>query len=434
VPDRLFRHFVEFHSYGPPRLRYIGWVGVAGYGLFYFFRFTRSNYAADDDLVLRACVLVLFLGTAMRESWPEGLKRYYFAWAYVTLLVGLPFFNVYTGLERGGGIPAISNCFIAIALLALIVDWRNLVAMLVLGTVSAWVVFRLRNPGAPVPRDLLAQLPAFLLIAVGSYVFKYSTEQVDNERKLREEQHANERRLAALVDTLAFMAHELNTPLATVRTAASVLRTRRETGAPDVAQFAERSPGEIAALVDRMDRAAVYCQTLVTSFVQSARAVASNPTSFDGSARGLLDSLLAEYPFAAHERAWVSCSVEQDFSITGRRDLFYLVLCTLVNNGLHALRSATQPRLEIVAGVHDEAGDRRGWIRVSDAGKGIPEPLLAKLTREPFTTKASDGGTGMGLVFCRRVMESMGGNITIRSRPGEGTTILLEFDPARVPA
>jgi two-component system response regulator PhcR len=60
--------------------------------------------------------------------------------------------------------------------------------------------------------------------------------------------------------------------------------------------------------------------------------------------------------------------------------------------------------------------------------------LLAKLTREPFTTKGTDGGTGMGLVFCRRVMESMGGNITIRSRAGEGTTVLLEFDPERVPA
>jgi two-component system response regulator PhcR len=230
------------------------------------------------------------------------------------------------------------------------------------------------------------------------------------------------------------MAHELNTPLATVRTASSVLRARRATGSPGEAHFAERSPGEIDATIERVDRAAVYCQTLVTSFVQSARAVASSAAPFDGSARGLLDSLLAQYPFAVHERVWVSSRVEEDFGIAGRRDLVYLVLCTLVNNGLHAMRSVTQPRLEIVAGVHDEAGGRRGWIRVSDAGNGIPEALLSKLTREPLTTKAADGGTGMGLVFCRRVMESMGGNITIRSRAGEGTTVLLEFDPERVPA
>jgi signal transduction histidine kinase len=436
APARLFGHFEEFHSFGPPRLKYIGWTGVAGYSLFYFIRFTRRTYSADDDLFLRLLVLFLFAGTALQGLWPEQRRRYYFCWAYVTLLVGLPYFAVYTGLERGGGIPAISNCFVATAVLALLVDWRNFIAMLLVGAGTAFLAFRLGHPEGTIPRELLAQIPAYLLIAITAYVFKYSTEQAELERALHDQQQENERRLAGLGDTLGFMAHELNTPLATIRTAASVVRARRLPDTASAAQFSQRKPGEIEAIVDRADRAAMYCQTLVASFVHSARTVAANKISFDGSARGLIASLLAEYPFAEHERAVVSTRVEQDFSIKGRRDLVYMVLCTVVNNALHAMRAVPQPELEIIAGVRrqDAKGDTRGWIRVRDTGSGIPEAVLAKLTVEPVTTKEAEGGTGMGLVFCRRVLESMGGNVAILSHVGEGTTVLLEFDTSREPA
>lgn len=76
----------------------------------------------------------------------------------------------------------------------------------------------------------------------------------------------------------------------------------------------------------------------------------------------------------------------------------------------------------------------RGWIRIADSGGGIPEAVLQKLTHEPVTTREAEGGTGMGLLFCRRVMESMGGSVSATSKPGEGTTVLLEFDPTRAPA
>jgi len=435
---RLFGHFKEFHSFGPPRLKYIGWLGVAGYSLFYFIRFTRKTYSVDDDMFLRLLVLALFAGTAWQSLWPQRLRRYYFLWAYATLSIGLPFFAVYTGLQRGGGIPAISNCFIAISLIAVLVDWRNFIAMLCGGVAAAYLLFRVGYPEAPVPRDLLAQIPAFLLITAFTFAFKSATEKAEKERAWRNQQQANERRFAALGDTLRFMAHELNTPLATIRTAAGVLRARRLPSVAPAAQFSQRSEGEIEAIIERADRAAMYCQTLVDAFVQSARVVTANTTSPDDTARGLLASLLAEYPFAPHERACVSIRVDQDFSLQGRRDLVYLVTCTLVNNALHAMRAVPQPHLEIAVGLygHEQGGPElsRGWIRVTDTGCGIPEPVLRMLTREPFTTKSSEGGTGMGLVFCRRVMESMGGNVTIRSRIGEGTTVLLEFDTSRPPA
>src|SRR6185369_13259561 len=110
--------------------------------------------------------------------------------------------------------------------------------------------------------------------------------------------------------------------------------------------------------------------------------------------------------------------------------LLYLVLCTLTKNALLALRGRPQPALRIDLGREETApGPARRCIRFSDNGPGIPPEVLAKLTREPVTTRAGSGGNGMGLMFCNRVMQSIGGSIEIHSEPGYGTSVSLYFRP-----
>lgn len=434
----VYLHFERYHKYGPPRLAVMGWIGVATFTIFYFFRFTRPHPNAHDDLLFRPLVLVLFLGMALRKKWPARFQRYYFAWSYVALLVGMPLFAVYEGLERGGGMPNISNCFIAAAFITLLVDWRNLIVMVGAGVAIAVVAFKIGSPGEVIPRDMVAQIPAYLVILVAGYFFKLSTEEVEQQHRHLAQQEANERRLAALGDTLGFLAHELNTPLATVRGCVTVLRNRAQPSESGVMQFKERHDGDLLQLLDRSERAALYCQTLVSSFVQNTRHASPGMITPDGTASGLLRSLMNEYPFDDTEREWVTVRLDSDFRVTGRRDLVYLVLCTIVKNALQAMREQPNPRLEIVAGVDaEQVEDRlveRGWIQLSDTGEGIPAAVLEKLTHEPVTTRESAGGTGMGLLFCRRVMESMGGSVAVASTPGEGTIVLLEFDLSRAPA
>jgi len=104
------------------------------------------------------------------------------------------------------------------------------------------------------------------------------------------------------------------------------------------------------------------------------------------------------------------------------------VLCTLTKNALIALRGTANARLKVEVGREDTPA-ARPWIRFIDNGPGIAPEILAKLTREPVTTRADSGGNGMGLMFCQRVMLSMGGSIDIRSTVGEGTAISLYFRP-----
>ena len=108
---------------------------------------------------MRLIVIALFTLLAVRDRWPEHLKKYYLTYSYLALIYCLPFFNVFNSLERRGGVPAISNCFIALSFLVLLTDWRNTLVILFAGT--GWRPAALRRQPRPrMPPDLLAQIPA----------------------------------------------------------------------------------------------------------------------------------------------------------------------------------------------------------------------------------------------------------------------------------
>lgn len=247
------------------------------------------------------------------------------------------------------------------------------------------------------------------------------------------ERAMNENRVAALRETLGFLAHELNTPLATVRGLVSSIaeRYRPQESRQGLAGFTEDHPGELLAALERAERRALYCQSLVSTFVQSARDAYPGSQPQSVRAASLVTSVLDEFPFEREERSWVTSKIFEDFSLPGRRDLLYLVLCTLAKNALIALRDTPAPSLRIEAGVEGVGRDetRRPWMRFADNGPGIPPDILAKLTREPVTTRAQVGGNGMGLMFCQRVMQSIGGSIEIDSDLGAGTAVHLYFKP-----
>lgn len=251
------------------------------------------------------------------------------------------------------------------------------------------------------------------------------------------ERVVNEGRVAALREALGFLAHELNTPLATVRGYVSSVGARYIPPGPDtppgLAQFREDHPGELVTALERAERRALYCQSLVSTFVQSARDAYPDAVPQSITASSLVEALLDEFPFEEGERAGVTLDVRHDFRLPGRRDLLYLVLCTLAKNALLALRGRPEPRLWLEVDSAPEAPQgRRAWIRVRDNGPGIPPEVLGKLTREPVTTRAQSGGSGMGLMFCQRVMQAISGSIEVHSTLEDGTMVTLFFQPQAI--
>jgi signal transduction histidine kinase len=74
----------------------------------------------------------------------------------------------------------------------------------------------------------------------------------------------------------------------------------------------------------------------------------------------------------------------------------------------------------------------RVLIRVTDTGTGIPEEIRDRVFEPFFTTKEVGKGTGLGLPICQRIVERLGGTLTIESEVGRGTTVIVDL-PTRRP-
>jgi two-component system response regulator PhcR len=252
------------------------------------------------------------------------------------------------------------------------------------------------------------------------------------------QQHLIERRASALRETLGFLAHEVTSPLATVRGYLTAMRERHRDapeGEEGVAHIEQQKPGDVLFMIEAAQRRAAYAQSLVSTFVQSARDASRGDASVSLLASDLVRSVEEEYPFEDGEAPWLSTDVSADFTLPGRRDLLYLVLCTLLKNALLAMRSnpPLQPGVSIALHRASPAPGLpvQACIRVSDNGPGIPPDVLRRLTVEPVTTRADSGGSGMGVLFCQRVMTSLGGVIDVRSDLGQGTAVTLYFPSAQ---
>ena len=66
-------------------------------------------------------------------------------------------------------------------------------------------------------------------------------------------------------------------------------------------------------------------------------------------------------------------------------------------------------------------------LYVEDRGTGIPGPFARARASSAACCGDDSAGSGLGLFIARRLMTEQGGSITVRSRPGGGTSFVLRF-------
>lgn len=99
------------------------------------------------------------------------------------------------------------------------------------------------------------------------------------------------------------------------------------------------------------------------------------------------------------------------------------VLFNVIINAVQAMREGGTLTIQTEVVFRDDGSFVR--IRIGDTGKGIPADELEKIFVPFYTTKTQ--GTGLGLPICRKLVSQNGGTITVESRPGEGTTFIIDL-------
>jgi two-component system, CAI-1 autoinducer sensor kinase/phosphatase CqsS len=411
--NRLYGHYRDYHAYGPPRLKYVGYIGAISSALFYLVRFTRPNASLLDDAALRALAVVLFLALALKDRWPDRLKPYYIAYSYGALLYCLPCFTVLTALQRGGGVPAISNTFIVLSFLVLLTDWRNTLVMLFVGVGIAGAVYAATNPHPRMPMELVAQLPAFALIVIGGNLFKFSTEQIDAERKLRATQ--------ALAGSIA---HEMRNPLGQLKYSLEGMQRAlpAPTASSDPQAVAPQQLDDLYRLLAQGEMAVKRGLQVIAMTLDEVGAKPVDASRFEClSAAEAARKAVQEYGWENDaERERVSVEIVRDFNFRGDETAFLFVLFNLMKNALYYL--ALHPEARITITVDEQQ------VRVRDTGPGMTAEQVAQAF-QPFASAGKTGGTGLGLAYCQRVMRAFGGSIECESVAGRYTQFTMKFPP-----
>jgi two-component system response regulator PhcR len=235
----------------------------------------------------------------------------------------------------------------------------------------------------------------------------------------------NQQKLSAIDETLAFLAHELNTPLAAIVNFGRGIGRRVVGDDPAIPQRQEI--GNAAAAIHDNAR---YCLSVLSSFVDSVRSASLASASRSGTtASQLLASLLDTYPLNADQRALIQVDIREDFRITALPNCVALVLSSILSNALRALDGSPAPTLCVTVSMNEGP-----QIHISDNGPGIPAEIREHLLVDPVTTHADSGGSGRGMIFCNRIMQAIGGSLLIHSEPAERTTITLNFPAIQHPS
>jgi signal transduction histidine kinase len=113
--------------------------------------------------------------------------------------------------------------------------------------------------------------------------------------------------------------------------------------------------------------------------------------------------------------------------VLGDADLLHRVLVNLLVNAAESIQG--DGRIAVRARVRRNGNPHRSTIDidVTDTGAGIASNLIPRVFDRGFTTKESREPRGIGLSICREILHLHGGDITLSSEPGAGTTVRVSL-------
>lgn len=218
------------------------------------------------------------------------------------------------------------------------------------------------------------------------------------------------RRLEAIGEVAAGVAHELRNPLFGISSAAQLLRVR--TGEDPVI---ERNVGRILREVERLNR-------MVTSLLEFGRPNAAHLTPADP--ERVWDDILEGERERLERRQLTLRRVRTEPPVLCLLDAeqFGQVCRNVLSNACDAAPDGSE--LQLVSQLSPSGGWR---CRLVNGGPPIPADVLPHVFEFFYSAKA--GGTGIGLALCQRIMDEHRGSVAIDSAPDAGTTLTLTLPP-----
>ncbi len=221
------------------------------------------------------------------------------------------------------------------------------------------------------------------------------------------------RRLAALGEMAAGIAHEVRNPLASIGLYAEMLRSDLPEDSPEreVATRIGTSVRDLDAVVGdvlafareiRPRLAPVETEALLRRAAEACAGLAEE--------QGV--AIEIRVPAGAAGELMCDCSLAQQ------------ALVNLVRNGAQAAAEAGEVGRLVIVSAHAIGAGAEIALRVEDTGPGVPAEAIERMFNPFFTTRAT--GSGLGLAIVHRIVDAHGGRVTVQNKP-EGAGAIVEI-------
>lgn len=241
--------------------------------------------------------------------------------------------------------------------------------------------------------------------------FNEMVEKLRQHRELEERLREAER-LSAVGKLASGIAHEIRNPLNFMNLSIDHILNRLGSGRPEGTAEALALMANIKAEIHRLN-------TMIENFLTVGKPLTLSKSEID------LSVLIQDVIGLAQQKAveqGITIEVADEAPVAHlQADPMQIKTC-LMNVVLNAIQAMPAGgRLRITAA----AGSGTADITVSDTGPGISEENLNRIFNPYFTTKKL--GIGLGLAITKKVVEEHRGRITVRSRPNEGTDVVISL-------
>lgn len=390
-----------------------------------------------DTFWVRFCTAIVCVPCIARHQLPRFLREWFHIYFVLGAAFVLPFafglmLTMNAALTPEGEqlhMQWMLQYFIALFVFIQVLPQRTLAAFLwALVTLADLVpVFFVAHPNFDeLMRVLVLSIPAFVTAVGIGILTNRHTDIIDTER------------LRAASAIGASLAHELRTPLASIRALSSgadkLLPTlvdgylkARDAGI-EVDPLRPNQVKQLSKLLKTIQNEVGYSNTIIDMLlVNTSDRPLSGIDMQEFSAAECVREAIERYPFNnQRERELIRLALDEDFTLRAPRLLVVHIMFNLIKNGLNFVQKRPGAHLEIRT-VPGSESDR---IVVHDTGVGMPPQVVQHVFDRFFTTSKAGQGAGIGLSFCKMVMDSIGGSITCNSIEDRETTFTLTFNRA----
>ncbi len=238
-------------------------------------------------------------------------------------------------------------------------------------------------------------------------------------------------KMASLGRLTAGIAHEINTPLATIWASVGEMNLlinelNMSIDDPDVGtEDLRQIIGDMLKAVDLSEKSVLYAVNYIQS-IQEQTGNSKTPEHPDFNLLSVIDSVTR---FLNHSIRQSLCKVELNASgepvmIRGSSEKMIQVFTNLLTNAVDALEHSGIRLITISL----EVDNRDLTVSIADTGCGISKENIDKIFEPLFTTKSFGRGTGLGLPIVQKIItDDFNGSISVSSEPDRGTTFYLHL-------